>query len=90
MLLSDLKKIIPEAETVKDNFGGDYYYIPYSVLSKRKAWNLYIKKGFLPCLNRQYLKKDNIYLYNSSLKNYLIITVDNNIKVITEALNKRG
>lgn len=75
MLLNDIKKIIPEAEAVKDNFGSDYFYIPSSILSKRKAWNLSLKRGFEPCLNRQYLKKGNIYLYNSSLNNYLKIEV---------------
>lgn len=77
MNIIELKKIIPQAESVKDNFGSDYFYIPNSVLSKRKAWNLYLKKGFEPCPNPQYLKKGNIYLYNSSLKDYLIIGVQN-------------
>jgi hypothetical protein len=77
MTIQELKKIIPEAEAIKDNFGADYYYIPSSVLRKRKAWNLYLKRGFLPCNNKQYLKKGNIYLYNSTLKNYLIVEVGN-------------
>jgi hypothetical protein len=77
MTIQELKKIIPEAEVIKDNFGADYFYIPASVLSKRKAWNLYLKRGFLPCANKQYLKKGNIYLYNSTLKNYLIVEVAN-------------
>lgn len=75
MDIQDIKKIIPEAEAVKDNFGSDYFYIPSNILSKRKALNLCLKRGFEPCLNRQYLQRDNIYLYNSSLKDYLIILV---------------
>jgi len=78
MNISELKKIIPEAEAVKDNFGGDYFYIPHSILSKRKAWNLCLARGFLHCQNKQYLKKGNIYLYNSSLHNYLKIEVAKN------------
>jgi len=75
MDIKELQKIIPEAQTVKDNFGGDYYFIPAEILSKRKAWNKYSKLGFIPCLNRQYLQKGNIYLYNNTLKNYLVINI---------------
>jgi len=73
MDILEIKKIIPEAEVVKDNFGGDYYFIPPHILSKRKAWNLCLKRGFISCPNKQYLRKDNIYVYNNHLKNYLII-----------------
>lgn len=78
MDIKELKKIIPEAEAIKDNFGADYFYIPAIILSKRKAWNKYIKQGFSPCLNKQYLQKNNIYLYNNKLKNYLVIQIAEN------------
>jgi hypothetical protein len=76
-MLEEIKKEIPEAVMVKDNFGGDYYYIPSNILSKRKAWNVLLKRGFLQQPNKQYLKKGNIYIYNNYLKNYLIIQVGN-------------
>jgi len=75
MIITELKRIIPEAEVIKDNFGADYFYIPSEVLSKRKAWNLCLRRGFLPCPNKQYLQKGNIYLYNNYLKDYLVVQV---------------
>jgi hypothetical protein len=82
MNLSELQKILPEAQFTKDNFGADYLYIPSNILSKRRAWNMALKRGFIPCLNKQYLmlqtNKESIYLYNSSLKNYLSIEIKSN------------
>jgi hypothetical protein len=65
--------IIPGIKTVKDAFGGDYTYIDPSVMSKRKAWNYLLKNGWSRCENKAYLKLDNVYAHNNSLKNYLII-----------------
>ena len=73
--LQDIQKLIPEAVEKKDVFGGQYFFIPSIVLSKRKAWNLCLKRGFLPCENKQYLQKDGIYVYNNSLHSYLNIGV---------------
>lgn len=82
MELSELQKIIPEAQSVKDNFGADYLYIHPNILSKRRAWNMALKRGFVACPNKQYLMlqtiKETIYLYNSSLKNYIIIKIKPN------------
>lgn len=75
MDLDKLNKIIPEAIMVKDSDGGDYFYIPSKTLNKRKAWNKYLNSGFLLCNNKQFLQKDNIYLYNSKIKNHIVIQI---------------
>lgn len=73
--INEIKKEIPEATMIKDNFGGDYFYIPKNVLSKRKAWNMLLKRGFEKMPNSAYLKKNTIYAYNNNLKDYLVISV---------------
>jgi len=75
MDLAYINKQIPEAITKKDNFGGDYCFIPHEVLTKRKAWNLLIKRGFIICPNKRYLFKDGIYIFNNSLLPSLSITM---------------
>ena len=73
MNIQELKKIIPEAELEKDYFGADYFYITYNILTKRKAWSLLKQRGFQSCPNKQYLRKDDIYVYNNHLKDHLTI-----------------
>lgn len=75
MNYEELKLIIPEVVQTKDNFGGQYYYIPADILSKRKAWNKYLKAGFKKCPNQRYLRNGNIHLYDNKLKPYLIVLI---------------
>lgn len=71
----DILKEIPEVTKVKDNFGGDYYFIPAKTLSKRKAWNMLLKRGFEKMPNPQYIKKGSLYAYDNKLHNYLVIEI---------------
>lgn len=74
--LEYIHKEIPEAISRKDNFNGDLFLIPSDVLTKRKAWNLLLKRGFtIIHPNKRYLNKGNIYVHNNSLLSYLIIEV---------------
>lgn len=72
-MLEVIKKEIPEAEARKDYFGGTSYFIPPQVLSKRKQWNLLVKRGFKVMPDNSYLSKNNVYAHNNRLLNYLII-----------------
>ena len=70
MNIEQIKKEIPEAEFKKDYFGADFGFIP---LTKRKAWNILLKRGFEICPNKRYLVKNGVYVHNNSLISYLII-----------------
>ena len=67
-----LKKIMPETILTKDHFGAEFIYIP---LNKVKAKNILLKNGFEICQNKSYLKKDDIYVYNNTLRKYLSISI---------------
>jgi hypothetical protein len=75
-MLEEIRKEIPEAEVKLDYFGGNTYYIPPQVLSKRKSWNMLVKRGFQVQPNKEYLRKGNIYAHNNTLINYLLIVVN--------------
>ncbi len=64
-----IKKIMPEVECKKDVFGGDLFCI--TTMSKRKAWNLAVKRGFTQCQNKDYLSYNlgdkRIFAHNNHL-----------------------